>query len=430
MLSPKMVTLLSTILAVSSVSTVFASWSFELNHHPLVAQRADLIVFPGSIAGHMHQFAGSAALFPSQDRAKMCTTADIKDDRSLYWAPGLYHFDHPSGVFRSIPLLNTKTIYADGRKDRLEKLIEYPEGLMIIGGNSTRWELWDDVVKDRAKSFTCYDYSSGSPRTTNLLPKGPCRDGLVTRIVFPSCWDGKRLDTPNHHDHMAYPLGGNPSSGVCPKSHPHHLLTITYEQLYDAGSLQGSSDGKTGFILSTADMLGSTMHGDFVNGWKKGVLQEAIDKCPDMTGLPHVLDICPAFKKSIKLEGRFHEIGSTSKSRRSTGRTNGIKLKPNDQAYQEPAVCTTKQSVMEKVLGQMNYLPGCRQVMNGPAKGSGQVCPMDAKYPIVPNGGGPDDVFVLPLERSRESASSLWRRDSEAEQIEKRGLLETSSVYQ
>lgn len=40
------------------------------------------------------------------------------------------------------------------------------------------------------------------------LPTGPCPQGLRTQIVFPSCWDGKNLDSSDHQSHMSYPIDG------------------------------------------------------------------------------------------------------------------------------------------------------------------------------------------------------------------------------
>lgn len=46
-----------------------AAFSFELNHHPLVSQRIDLIVKPHSLAGHDHNFAGGAAMVLGREQA-------------------------------------------------------------------------------------------------------------------------------------------------------------------------------------------------------------------------------------------------------------------------------------------------------------------------------------------------------------------------
>ena len=47
-----------------------------------------------------------------------------------------------------------------------------------------------------------------------------------------SCWDGERLDSPNHQDHVTYPVGG-PSSfattGNCPSTHPIKIPQLMLE---------------------------------------------------------------------------------------------------------------------------------------------------------------------------------------------------------
>lgn len=36
------------------------------------------------------------------------------------------------------------------------------------------------------------------------FPKKPCPAGLMVNVRFPTCWDGKNLDSPDHMSHVAY----------------------------------------------------------------------------------------------------------------------------------------------------------------------------------------------------------------------------------
>lgn len=52
------------------------------------------------------------------------------------------------------------------------------------------------------------DPFGGAPCTgddTFDLPKKMCGGGIRTTITFPTCWDGKNIDSPNHKEHVAYP---------------------------------------------------------------------------------------------------------------------------------------------------------------------------------------------------------------------------------
>ena len=52
-------------------------------------------------------------------------------------------------------------------------------------------------------------------------------------LTINRCWDGKNLDTPNHKDHVAHPVGGPTSfavvSGECPSSHPVKIPQVMLE---------------------------------------------------------------------------------------------------------------------------------------------------------------------------------------------------------
>ncbi len=64
----------------------------------------------------------------------------------------------------------------------------------------------------------------GAPCTgadTREFPKQICGGGWRITVTFPSCWDGKTLDTPDHKAHVTYPATGTfESNGDCPSTHP------------------------------------------------------------------------------------------------------------------------------------------------------------------------------------------------------------------
>lgn len=39
---------------------------------------------------------------------------------------------------------------------------------------------------------------------TLAFPKKPCPAGIMVNVRFPTCWDGKNLDSPDHMSHVAY----------------------------------------------------------------------------------------------------------------------------------------------------------------------------------------------------------------------------------
>jgi hypothetical protein len=68
--------------------------------------------------------------------------------------------------------------------------------------------------------------------------------------LYPTCWNGKDLDSPNHQDHVAYPTKGPAnflSTGDCPASHPVKIPQLMLEV--------GPSGGVAGLRLLIRDRL-------------------------------------------------------------------------------------------------------------------------------------------------------------------------------
>lgn len=72
----------------------------------LMNERADPIVSPGAIAGHVHQIAGGNAFDFDMDyddtQTSACSSCPIKQDLSNYWTPSLYYMNQ-NGSFQSVP---------------------------------------------------------------------------------------------------------------------------------------------------------------------------------------------------------------------------------------------------------------------------------------------------------------------------------------
>ena len=98
-------------------------------------------------------------------------------------------------------------------------------------------------------------------------PGGPSQS-LHASIEFPSCWDGRQLDSPDHRSHMVY---ANADSGACPADHPVSLPQITYE--IDYPGITGGSQ----YTLSSHGAY--SMHADFFAAWDPQVQNALVTGC-------------------------------------------------------------------------------------------------------------------------------------------------------
>jgi hypothetical protein len=135
------------------------------------------------------------------------------------------------------------------------------------------------------KSTSEAQFTGGAPCTgadTVGVPYDVSCKMIRQTIIFPHCWDGKNLDSPDHQSHVAYGQGSGASGGgACPTTHPVKLPQIMYELMWNTSTLMDKSimpaDGSNPFVYSM-NLGGSAAHGDYVFGWKDNTLQLAMDK--------------------------------------------------------------------------------------------------------------------------------------------------------
>lgn len=78
----------------------------------------------------------------------------------------------------------------------------FPTGLRMVAGDPARTTYNDSDPTNKAIGFVCLDFSGQSSSST-AFPTTNCKDGLRAQVTFPSCWDGKNLDS---DDHKVVPL--------------------------------------------------------------------------------------------------------------------------------------------------------------------------------------------------------------------------------
>jgi hypothetical protein len=193
-----------------------------------------------------------------------------------------------------------------------ENIQAFPPGFRMIAGDTFQrnftWPIPDPpksqwhgaqasqaALKQKALGFNCLDYSrpdadKGTLASHYMPDKSfldtSCPDGLRLEVMFPSCWNGEP-DSEDHQSHVAYP--SLVIDGTCPEGYEKRLVSLLYETIWGTEDFK-DFDGK--FVLSTGDPTGFGNHGDFMQGWEPGVLQEAVDKCTASSGL---VSDCPVF---------------------------------------------------------------------------------------------------------------------------------------
>jgi hypothetical protein len=242
----------------------------------------DPIVYPGQPGrSHLHTYFGNSGTdaHTTADRLAQTSNSTCSGgtlNRTAYWAPAM--IDTRTG--KPIKPIEMIVYYKTGRAQAAH-LVAPPVGLRMVAG--------DPLAKSAgaagegpqgALEFECQDGRSHSAshlpaKCGNRTPWNPALGYLRMTILFPQCWDGVNLDSPDHRSHMRYP-----SLGGCPSSHPKAIPEITLNiqlpvhEADETAHWRLSSDN-----YATSLPGGLSIHADWWNGWSESIMKDIVANC-------------------------------------------------------------------------------------------------------------------------------------------------------
>jgi hypothetical protein len=200
----------------------------------------DPIAHPGKRgASHSHTFFGNRETDAHSTPDALAggrSSCGTRGDASAYWIPTLFADGDPLRPLVAL-VHYVRTI--------VDPVRTFPQGLRMIAGEADARR----PQSTRATYWTCGAQDGRRRRTS--APTCAAGEFLNLHVTFPSCWDGRRLDSADHKSHMSYPVNER-----CPRTHPVGVPTIVLVVVF--------ADPGGGRVLASGRFGG---HADFMNAW-------------------------------------------------------------------------------------------------------------------------------------------------------------------
>lgn len=216
----------------------------------------DPIVYPGEPgASHLHAFFGNTGTNADSTALALVggdTTCDQQADAAAYWVPTVLRDGEPLEPVKST------AYYRPGLDVDPATVQAFPAGFQMVAGNAGA---------DGPQPVSIVAWSCGAGIERSVTPPACAKDRQLRLLVtFPDCWDGERLDSDDHHAHVAYS-----SKGACPTSHPVPVPQLQFSVEYPVWG--DPSD----VVLASGGVLSG--HADFMNGWDQRRLETEVRLC-------------------------------------------------------------------------------------------------------------------------------------------------------
>lgn len=368
----------------------------------LTTQRIDPIVTPGTVGSHVHDVLGGSNfgfnLTSERLRQSQCTSIPILEDKSSYWYPRLY-FWWANGSFTDV-VGNPVIYYLYGNEPG--KTTAFPDDFRMISGDPTLRTLKPASFAQQAVTHLCLDFETNTGGRYNELPTRRCPNGIRSQINFPSCWNGKDVDSPDHKSHVSF-LSTGPDNGTC--TNPKYPVTLPRIFLEVYWYTQGFDDVRNKamipqqpFVFSNGDPNGVSFHADFYNGWDKGVLQRAINEC---NCNPYGDPTCCVAKGVFTMDHQKKCYISESLSERTSGLLTAL---PGRNPVQKGCFESYQDNTVPAILAPVYVHNGSQPIPTGTMS-------IPARVTTIPGRPGPPKPRGTCL-AVQNSAASQWGRGS------------------
>jgi hypothetical protein len=221
----------------------------------------DPIVYPNQPGvSHSHTFFGAKTTNASSTLKSLvasATTCRRSADTAAYWVPTLYA---NGAVVKATKGSAYFVLHA-------REMHAFPAGLKMVAGDAhARAPQSLDVVY-----WSCSKHEGArwtSPHACTDVDTGFGAGGrslLQLDVLFPDCWDGRHLDSPDHRSHMAYSR-----NWTCPRSHPVKVPRLRFIVTYPTQDPKGLSLASGGIYSG---------HADYFNAWHERALKRLVADC-------------------------------------------------------------------------------------------------------------------------------------------------------
>ena len=230
----------------------------------------DPIVYPGQPGlSHLHAFFGNTGADAFSTPTSIANSGNSTcsggiANRTAYWIPAL--IDTRTGA----PIVPDNTIWYY----KVYTVPAYPisanqplpSGLRMIAGDMRA------TGPQKMTGWSCFGRGgTDSASIPTICTKG---EYVTMTVTFPSCWDGKNLDSTDHKSHMSYSLGAE----GCPQSHPVPVPEIKLNVRY---LVQNAADPAYWRLSSdhSPNAAGLSAHADWFDGWIPSVRDTWVRNC-------------------------------------------------------------------------------------------------------------------------------------------------------